>query len=190
MNLAIPPILGGSHGVCNAGHIKSKSCKRFIDLHKISEHTKGKIQTPAKTNKKVVSIREVDVWRIHQSETWVDELLVSTIRSINENIYEYNLSGLIERPQLLRYNAGSIGYDWHVDIGNGDSSNRKLSMSILLNNDYDGGKLQFFGENIQEIKANKGDIIAFSSFIPHRVTNITKGERWSVVAWFSGPQFR
>ena len=191
MNLAIPPILGGSHGVSKVDTLKSKTCKSIIDLHKTSIHTKGKVQvSDSDTEEKIVSIRQVDAWRIHQKETWVDELLVSHIRIINEELYEYNLSGLIERPQLLRYNAGSIGYDWHVDIGNGDASNRKLSLSIILNTDDEGGKLQFFGNGIQDFTFAKGDIVAFSSFIPHRVTQITKGERWALVAWFSGPQFR
>ena len=137
MNLAIPPILGGSHGVSKVDTLKSKTCKSIIDLHKTSIHTKGKVQvSDSDTEEKIVSIRQVDAWRIHQKETWVDELLVSHIRIINEELYEYNLSGLIERPQLLRYNAGSIGYDWHVDIGNGDASNRKLSLSIIFNTDY------------------------------------------------------
>lgn len=191
MNLAIPPILGGSHGVSKIQTLKNKTCKDIINLHKISEHTQGKVQiTGSAIEKKIVSIRQVDAWRIHQNERWVDELLVSNIRAINEDVYEYNLSGLIERPQLLRYNTGSIGYDWHVDIGNGDASNRKLSLSIILNDEYEGGELEFFGEGITPITTRKGNIIAFSSFIPHRVTNITKGERWALVAWFSGPQFR
>ena len=51
-------------------------------------------------------------------------------------------------------------------------------------------KSEFFGDGVTHIPTQKGDIIAFSSFIPHRVTNIVSGERWAIVAWFSGPQFR
>jgi len=190
MSLAIPPIIGGSHGVVSAGELTKLDCKKLINLHKTSPHTNGKVQTSSTEDKKVVSIRQVDAWRIHENQLWVDELLISTIRTVNEDVFEYNLSGLVERPQLLRYNAGSTGYDWHTDIGQGDATNRKLSMSIILNNDYEGGELEFFGDGVTHIPTQKGDIIAFSSFIPHRVTNIVSGERWAIVAWFSGPQFR
>jgi|TARA_R110000803_G_scaffold118773_2_gene187123 predicted 2-oxoglutarate/Fe(II)-dependent dioxygenase YbiX len=190
MNLSIPPILGGEHGVIHAGKLSSKDCSKLIALHKTSPHDKGKIQILESEDKKVVSIRQVDVWRVHENQRWVDELLVSTIRKVNEDLFEYNLSGLIERPQLLRYNAGSVGYDWHVDIGQGDTSNRKLSMSIILNDSYKGGELQFFSNGISTIPTVKGDMLAFSSFIPHKVTNVTSGQRWAIVAWFSGPQFR
>ena len=46
MNLAIPPILGGSHGVSKVDTLKSKTCKSIIDLYKTSIHTKGKVQIP------------------------------------------------------------------------------------------------------------------------------------------------
>ena len=205
MNLAIPPILGGSHGVSKVDTLKSKTCKSIIDLHKTSIHTKGKVQvSDSDTEEKIVSIRQVDAWRIHQKETWVDELLVSHIRIINEELYEYNLSGLIERPQLLRYNAGSIGYDWHVDIEqeipniNGQYLMRKLSMTIWLNDpdEYEGGEFDIEVEGPRKdprydsLKLPKGSVVVFPSRMWHRVRPITSGERKSLVVWFRGVPFR
>ena len=37
---------------------------------------------------------------------------------------------------------------------------------------------------------SKGTAIVFPSFIWHRVTPVTKGIRYSVVAWFLGPPLR
>jgi PKHD-type hydroxylase len=36
----------------------------------------------------------------------------------------------------------------------------------------------------------KGTVIAFPSFIPHRVTELTSGVRKSLVGWIEGPKFR
>ena len=67
----------------------------------------------------------------------------------------------------------------------------KISCSIILSEDFEGGNLEFFQDGIFPIEDNSiGNIYCFSSFIPHRVTKITKGHRWSLVAWFSGPSFK
>ena len=73
---------------------------------------------------------------------------------------------------------------------------RKISVSAILNEDYEGGELQFktltpMGKvQIATVKGNKGDVIVFPSYINHRVTPVTKGTRYSVVAWYGGPPFK
>ncbi len=73
---------------------------------------------------------------------------------------------------------------------------RKISLSALLNDDYEGGELLFRTldqtSEIKEtsIKPNKGDIIIFPSYIDHKVAPVTKGIRYSVVAWYGGPPFK
>ena len=58
------------------------------------------------------------------------------------NYLDYNLVGLLERPQLLRYTSPSRGYNWHIDLGQGEASTRKISIS-MLNEDFVGGELLF-----------------------------------------------
>jgi PKHD-type hydroxylase len=36
----------------------------------------------------------------------------------------------------------------------------------------------------------KGSVVVFPSFIEHMVTPVTKGERYSAVAWMKGQAFR
>ena len=66
---------------------------------------------------------------------------------------------------------------------------RKLSMSIILNDDYEGGEFEFYGHK-KSIKPTKGTVIVFPSYMVHRVKPVTKGIRYSVVAWFCGEPFR
>jgi len=192
MSIAIPPKLANTHGVLCVDTLSKDACNKIINLHKVSHHLKGRVQEPISKGadyRKIVSIRQVDCWVIDESHEWIDQLLVDKAVRANET-FDYNMAGLLERPQLLRYNAPSIGYDWHTDIGSGDASTRKISCSILLNDEFKGGDLEFFSSGIQKIEMNKGDVVCFSSFMPHRVTRVEKGFRWALVCWFSGSPFK
>lgn len=77
---------------------------------------------------------------------------------------------------------------------------RKISVTINLNapGDYEGGDLKFdFGEHTgdgvryhtcEEIRP-QGSAIIFPSFLPHCVTPVTKGTRYSLVLWCLGRPF-
>ena len=109
-----------------------------------------------------------------------------------------------ESPQITEYKKGQY-YNWHQDGTSdrlavyrkeevGDNKwklgyVRKLSMTILLNDGYKGGQLQFQSIINPPIKS-KGSIIIFPSSLLHRVTPVTKGVRYSVVVWFLGPPFK
>ena len=68
---------------------------------------------------------------------------------------------------------------------------RKLSMTVVLNSDFEGGEFQIRGlQKDQQVPPLKeGSIIVFPSFIDHRIKPVTKGVRYSLVAWFLGPPF-
>lgn len=82
---------------------------------------------------------------------------------------------------------------WHDDIGpHPDTRNRKLSISIALNDDYEGGEFEIFnGAYLTPLaEARVGDGVMFSSFTMHRVKPVTKGKRWTAIVWLYGPSFR
>lgn len=65
---------------------------------------------------------------------------------------------------------------------------RSLSISFILNDNYEGGDLQFIDPATKQtttIKKQKNSMVIFpSSFMyRHRVTPVTKGERYSVIIW-------
>lgn len=191
MALAIPPKLRELEiGVMSAESLSEKTCALLIDLHKDSrnEAVQGRIQHD---NENVVEmkVRQTEVFVIDEHFWWVDEMIVNCAIEANKQ-FNFNLTGLLERPQLLKYTAPSQGYDWHLDIGLGDSSTRKISISILLNDDYKGGDLAFFTNGESHINPDKGTAVAFPSYLPHRVTPLTEGTRWSLVCWIAGEPFR
>ena len=72
---------------------------------------------------------------------------------------------------------------------------RKLSLSAVLNDDYEGGEFEVYHlkSNVwttSTIKPEKGSVLIFPSYLQHRVKPVTKGDRYSVVAWYGGPPFK
>jgi predicted 2-oxoglutarate/Fe(II)-dependent dioxygenase YbiX len=94
----------------------------------------------------------------------------------------------ISQLDILKYefNEHKAGYKFHEDFGV-NSSERHLSISICLNNEYEGGEFVFKlndGSHLT-IPQNVGDAVIFpSNFIfPHQVNKITKGTRYALIGW-------
>ena len=107
--------------------------------------------------------------------------------------------------QITRYEKGGF-YTNHKD-GMADSLSaydipknpflhgkvRKISMSIILNDNFEGGDFEFITPStgtkeisVDTIKPKVGQIIFFLSGVEHRVAPVTKGTRYSLVSWFLG----
>jgi predicted 2-oxoglutarate/Fe(II)-dependent dioxygenase YbiX len=91
----------------------------------------------------------------------------------------------INQIDLLKYSTGGK-YEIHTD--HFTTVARHLSIIINLNDDYEGGDLIFTDQKeneIKKIKLQKGSIVFFPSnfMYPHSIKPITKGTRYSIVAW-------
>lgn len=91
----------------------------------------------------------------------------------------------INQIDLLKYSPGGK-YEIHTD--HFTTSTRALSVIINLNDNYEGGDLVFTDQKEKEIKRlklGKGSIVFFPSnfMYPHGIQPITKGTRYSIVAW-------
>jgi PKHD-type hydroxylase len=124
---------------------------------------------------------------------WIYERMQRIVRTLNDRVYRFDLSGFSESLQYTVYHASESGhYDWHVDHGP-LGTRRKLSISVQLSDpsSYEGCDLEFHAGNTREIAPReRGTVIAFPSYVLHRVTPCTKGTRKAIVAWTTGPQFR
>ena len=116
--------------------------------------------------------------------------LTDQILSLNEKYFKFNLSGFSDMLQFTNNKAPSGKYDEHKDRAF-DISVRKLSVVILLSNDFEGGEFELITREIPtELDMKKGKLFLFPSFILHRVKPVTKGERNSLVGWVSGSNFK
>jgi hypothetical protein len=95
---------------------------------------------------------------------------------------------VISSVEILKYKEGGF-YKIHTD--HHASIPRTLSVIIFLNNDYEGGELNFhnvFNDEIyQTIKPSPGRCVMWpSNFIyPHSVSSVTKGTRYAIVSWLT-----
>jgi len=91
----------------------------------------------------------------------------------------------INQIDLLKYEEGGK-FDCHVDTSTDPT--RILSVIFNLNKDYEGGDLVFEDQKnniIKQIKLQTGSVVFFPSnfMYSHGVTPVTKGTRYSIVAW-------
>jgi hypothetical protein len=99
-------------------------------------------------------------------------------------ILDFNFKHIVDIEILKYENTGF--YTWHVD--HFAEIPRTMSCILLLNNDYEGGNLCFrnpdgSGEWEVEVKPNRMIIWPSIFLYPHTVKPVTKGKRYSVVAW-------
>jgi PKHD-type hydroxylase len=119
------------------------------------------------------------------------------ILSLNSQFYQFHLAKLAPLQYAIYYGSEQAHFDWHVDYcretGHEEQDTRKLSITVQLSDpsDYEGGELQArIRSKIDVAPKTRGTVIAFPSFVLHRVTPVTAGIRKSMVAWVLGPEYR
>ena len=173
--------------------VDSDTCKKIISI------AENKWQTA--TTKNVVKNKRKT--KVHwTTEQWLYDLVFEYMHAANKNAgWNFEIDGA-ESMQIGRYGKGCF-YNTHND-GDGTTlynypdnkwihkKTRKLSMSILLNDDYEGGGFKFAGDIDNPIGGNgtKGTVIVFPSYHSHSVEKVTKGIRYSLVVWFLGKGFK
>jgi PKHD-type hydroxylase len=186
------------------GAIDADACDRIVEHGLSLEHQRGVLR--AMTNR---GMRDTDIAWIR--EDWVYDIVERWPYRANRAA-GWNFD--VERMQSLQFGTYEVGghYDWHFDMtgrpyAEGDSVApdfygllRKISFTVQLSDpaSYDGGELELeLGLPNDEVRAERpdqsgqrGTVIVFPSFIPHRVTPVTRGVRYSLVGWICGKPWR
>lgn len=151
--------------------------------------TKGEVES---------TVRKTEVsWIDYNANTgFIYDGLGNIARQLNGQFFNLDIWGFQEHLQYTVYGNEESHYTWHMDRGmsrNSGSAPRKLSLVMQLSDpsEYEGGDLQIFtqAEPIT-IEKKRGLIVAFPSFVMHRVTPVTSGIRKTMVVWLTGPSFR
>jgi PKHD-type hydroxylase len=126
---------------------------------------------------------------------WVMDRIIDLVRAANRSCFGFDIDGFDESAQVARYGAEREGhFDWHSDIGEGRlAARRKLTMVVQLSDPdgYEGGCLQAMpSAHVLEAPRDRGTATLFPSYLLHRVTPVTAGERHSLTIWAHGPGFR
>ena len=140
-----------------------------------------------------------DIWKLDLID--IQKVIIYKLKEIfiEENKkYKFDLDYSSINVQYTKYQKGDF-YSWHTD----DDFNathkkyqnvRKLSITVALNmGSYEGGDLQMILNHQKDPRTMRlefGDVLVFPSFTQHQITPITKGIRYSLVSWVSGPSWR
>ena len=175
-----------------AEELRPEYCKKIIDLAE-NKWIRGAILDEKNHKNHRVA------WTYFTNEQWIYDIVFEYMRKANEYA-DWNFQiDASEALQITKYDTN--GYqNYHYD-GDGytryhrpheellHNKTRKLSMSIILNDDFEGGQLEFMN-NPNPIEDKLGTIVVFPSYMQHRVKPVTSGTRYSLVAWFVGESFR
>ena len=115
------------------------------------------------------------------------DIISRNVRMINDGMWRYNYGGY----GVFQYSEYTEGdhFNWHIDQIEIKGESRKVSFSIGISDEseYEGGDLAFkAAEEEDYYKIGRGDIIAFPSWMLHKVTPVTKGKRRVLVGWGEG----
>lgn len=109
-------------------------------------------------------------------------LLLASVLPYNK---QYNISEgvFFEHYNFLKYSEGTE-YKAHYDSGGTATIHRYLSAILYLNDDYEGGELEFVNFNVK-IKPAKGTLILFPSnyAYAHVAHPVKSGTKYALVTW-------
>lgn len=169
------------------GAVDAKNVNRIIELGESLQKEKAKTYGNKTARHAQIS------WIWAADAPWLFGKIWSLIHEANRQ-FKFDLEE-IEPLQYTVYPDGGL-YDWHMDKGRytrSEISRRKLGLTIQLTKpeEYGRGDLELkLGDDDLLMPGQRGTAIIFPSYVLHRVTPVSYGERRSLVAWVSGPEFR
>lgn len=170
---------------------------KFNNLILNLEYQDATIIGESVSGEKSLDVRSSKIkWIPHSDDwNWLYNKFQDMIAEANDELWNFNIYDIVEEIQYTEYHASDMGhYDWHQDIGPGDASLRKISLTVQLtdSNLYEGGDLEIWqgGEVRDKTPRGSGIVIIFPSYMMHRVTPVTKGVRRSLVLWVGGEHYK
>jgi PKHD-type hydroxylase len=172
---------------CAPGAFSADECRQIVEFGDALPQADAKVEDHRLAHYRAGQLSWIAP---HPATFWLFHKLAVLFNEVNAH-FSFELLGLLDSPQFTVYGAGDH-FNWHVDIGAGAASLRKLSMTVQLTDgaQYEGGDLEFHDELDPRVQRALGTATVFPSYLAHRVTPITSGTRRSLVAWACGPSFR
>lgn len=163
----------------------ASECEQIIELHRQNFLVQDKM---AGAGGRI--LRDSDLFWIPRSAeaAWIFNKLWDVVSLYNSR-YRFELSSEMGQAQLTRYRPGQL-YEWHMDLGAGQLSLRKITAVVELtpkSSTVGGGIEVFYGQPTgNKVDLDAGDMVVFPSFVMHRASMVCSGTRWSLVLWLNG----
>lgn len=159
--------------------IPSEVCKEIVgwaNNKKWEDTTVGKGDTKK-------NIRSCQVINLHDSP-YDNKLFEYVSKSLQEYTKVFTDVSVSKDTgyELLKYKPGGF-YKQHVDSY--DIHPRELTLSITMNDEYEGGGWSFF-DGQYKLNPKIGSAIMFPSnfMFPHAILPVTSGTRYAMITWF------
>lgn len=128
---------------------------------------------------------------------WVFDRINVAGNKLNASFFGFDIEH-VDVLQYTIYPENSGHYSYHVDMFIAPDltslyapKQRKLSLVLQCQNVENGGDLELvLSDNPIVVKKEVGTVVVFPSYTLHRVTQSTSGIRKSLVAWFTGPDWK
>jgi PKHD-type hydroxylase len=166
--------------------LNPEECAAVIALGEARPRMPGRVEVGESTYRAShiawIEPQDATAWLFHR---------VGMLFALANRHFGFELCGLLDAIQYTSYGPGEH-FDWHMDLGPGQTSARKLSLTIQLSESgaYSGGDLEFINAGSGPEARMQGAATFFPSYLAHRVTPIASGLRRSLVAWACGDAFR
>lgn len=139
------------------------------------------------------AIRESSVFKLDPAVPngeidWLLSKIGDIVSALNRKIWHFDLTEL-GVVHITRYEEGDQ-HTQHVDLSDDFCDCKIFFMAQLSPADaYQGGTLEYGFQPTPASRA-QGSVMAFPAWVPHRVTPVTSGRRYSVNCFALGPSFR
>jgi hypothetical protein len=133
---------------------------------------------------------------------WLSGIAFHYASLANQDSWKFEMYGT-SSVQMCKFTSGTF-HEWHSDaLGFKDAKQLSRKLTIII--DYQSGKSGVSGGNLELLLTEQDSsekivkldrkidedlsVHVFPSYIPFRVSEISKGEREFILCWGLGPQF-
>jgi hypothetical protein len=177
-------------GICVPSVLTPDECNK---VRMLSKDRLERATTLSMDGKRVRSLtRTCDYGWLNEGDgrwDWLKEKMWMAADEANMFL-QCEISGM-ESLQVLRYRPMQW-FKWHFDGYSGSPRKATLVVQLSSPREYFMGGLQLDGYDHQGLDSSKmqGAGTFFPSYLKHRAKAPWWGERWSLVAWFTGPAWK
>jgi len=166
-----------------------RDCRLLIELWE-----RENFETGVATEQSGVGGQEIDhVYKNRRDHQIADP---EVIRLVNDRLarrivpevkkaFNYEITRF-EHLRIGAYDAGAGYFRAHRDNTKPATAHRKFALTLCLNEDYEGGYLNFPEYGKQLYRPRTGGAVVFSTSLLHEVTDVTAGRRFALITFFFG----
>lgn len=165
---------------------------KIVFLEKVLKFNKGTVGSITNVDEKARDSK-VAFLPIDAKTDWIWQRFAGIVPKVNYDLFLKDVECIQSLQYTIYTHRDKQFYDWHVDaFPHYEDMSRKISGVMLLSDpeEYEGGEFEIVNtpnpEHTSKFKPKKGDIVFFSSTMPHKVHPVTKGTRRSLVLWVLG----